>query len=381
MSYSNTRVPRAVPALMAGLLMLAGCGAGISNSPPPAANPAPAANTLPAASPPLVQATWPVRTREHVDLWLHSYALISQDTTLVPYFRRGYRDRVNAVRTQRGTSTLIDANRGRLLARLAVQPALLTSGQFLPMYFASWEQMHQAIDLFARSNGNPGSSSTDATRTYFAILASVAQSAADREWLRLFAESVDDESKRFYHEYWNAELRTHAGVVAHTDSLWQRQWRPALQRFLNNSQQQNGELYLSMPLGGEGRTIHYGKQDNAVAGPMPDALGESEHVLYVAAHEVTGAIASAAIADNTTPADQRAGLTSKYEQAASVRAGALLLERTVPGAVSGYMRYYLLQAGRQAPTDPRAAFLAAFNLPDSVRDAMSRQLDAILGGI
>jgi hypothetical protein len=241
--------------------------------------------------------------------------------------------------------------------------------------------MRQTIELFLRANGNPGASNDPTTRTYIAILAGAFTSAADREWLRLFTESVDDESRRFYHDYWTAEQRSRARVVSHVDSLWQRQWRPAVQRFLNNTQQQNGELYLSLPLGGEGRTIHFGKQENAVAVPLPTSNDDADVALFVFAHEVTGALASSAIEDNTTPAERRTGSTSRFEQAAAVRAGALLLERTVPAVVPGYMRYYLQAAGRQAPTEPRAAFLAAFAIPDSVRDAITRQLEVILGGI
>ncbi|CAN5875411.1 hypothetical protein BH11GEM1_BH11GEM1_12600 [soil metagenome] len=352
----------------------------------PSASPAPVpSRTSPGAQPPaaspLVQTTWPVRTREHVDLWLHSFALISQDTTLVPYFRRGYRDRIMGVRRQRGVSSLLEGNRERLLARIAVQPSLATTPQFLPLYFSSWEQMRQVVDLFVRDGGNPSAAQDAAMRGYFGVLGQVFQTAPDREWLRLFVESADDESRKFYHEYWTTAARTHAPVVAHVDSLWQLQWRPALQRFLNNTQQQNGELYLSMPLGGEGRTVQFGRAENAVAGPMPESNAETESVLYVMAHEISGAIASAAIADNTTPADQRAGRTSRYDQSAAVRAGALLLEKTVPGALSGYMRYYLQAAGRTAPNDPRAAFMATFSIPDAMRDAISRQLDAVLGGI
>ncbi|MDB4880161.1 MAG: hypothetical protein JWL60_1607, partial [Gemmatimonadetes bacterium] len=70
-----------------------------------------------------------------------------------------------------------------------------------------------------------------------------------------------------------------------------------------------------------------------------------------------------------------------YEQSAAVRAGALLLERTIPAAVPGYMRYYLQQAGRTPPSDPRAAFVGAFSLPETVRAALTRQLDVVLGGI
>jgi hypothetical protein len=45
------------------------------------------------------------------------------------------------------------------------------------------------------------------------------------------------------------------------------------------------------------------------------------------------------------------------------------------------MRYYLQQAGRTPPTDPRAMFAQVFSVPDAVRDAIARQLEVILGGI
>jgi len=354
------------------------CG-GVTPSPSP--SPSPSTSSRPPAGPaPMVQTTWPARTKEHVDLWLHSYAMLTSDTTLIPYFTRGYRDRMVGIRRQRSVSSQLDANRQRLLARLISNPSIATSGQFVPLYFESWEQMRQVIDRFALGTGASGNADPT-TRLLFGVLNGAFPSAADREWLRLFTVSADDEGHRFYTDYWNGETRARARAVAHTDSLWQRVWRPALQRFLNNTQQGNGELYLSLPLGGEGRTIHFAKGENVVAGPVPESDAESEHVLYVFAHEVTGSIASAAIADNTTPAEQRSGATSRYEQAAAVRAGALLLERTLPAMVMGYMRYYLQQAGRPSPNDPRGAFTAAFAIPDAVREAIARQLDVVLGGI
>ncbi|NUR36260.1 MAG: hypothetical protein HOQ17_06665 [Gemmatimonadaceae bacterium] len=368
--------------MLATLAMAGACATGVS----PSTNPPPDPTTrtprsTPAGATPLLDAAWPVRTREHVDLWLHAYALLTPDSTLVPYFRRGYAERVNALRRQRGITNQLDANRTTLLERINVNPALATNGQFLPLYFDSWEQMRQMIDLFVRAGGNPGMSNDPTTRTYLALLASVFPVGADREWLRQFAAAVDDESRRFYHDYWTSELRSHAAVSGRVDTLWQRQWRPALSRYLNNTQQQSGEVYLSLPLGGEGRTIHYGKQQNAVAVAFPDDRDQADVVLYVFAHEIVGATASAAIEDNTTPADRRAGTTSRYEQSAAVRAGALLLERTIPAVVPGYMRYYLQQAGRTPPSDPRAMFVQTFAVPDAVREAIARQLDVILGGI
>jgi hypothetical protein len=369
--------------IIVALALFVGCSSG-GGPRPTASGPTPDARTTsnPNAGPtPLLAAAWPTRSREHVDLWLHAYAMLAPDTTLVPYFRRGYRDQMLARRRQRGITTQLDANRDALLRRIAVSPALATNGQFLPLYFESWDQMRQAIDLFMRAQGNPGATNDPNGRAWIALLAAAFPVGADREWLRLFVEGADDESRKFYHDEWTSEQRARASVVSHVDSAWQRSWRPPLQRFLNNTQQQNGELYLSLPLGGEGRTIKFGKQQNAIAVPFPATRDQSDEVLYVMAHESVGAVASAAIEDNTTPAERRTGTTSRYEQAAAVRAGALLLERTIPAAVPGYMRFYLQQAGRPAPTEARAAFLAAFPLPDTVRDALTRQLEVILGGI
>ena len=38
------------------------------------------------------------------------------------------------------------------------------------------------------------------------------------------------------------------------DSLWQRVYRDKFERFLNNTGQRQGDLVLSLPIGGEGRT-------------------------------------------------------------------------------------------------------------------------------
>jgi len=362
------------------LLLSAGCASTGTVTRSPGPSPASGASTTTGGTTPLVQTTWPVRTREHVDAWLHAYALLTGDSTLVPYFRRGYRDQIMALRRQRGVTSLLDANRARLLARVAVQPSLATGPQFMPFYFESWEQLRQVVDLFVRAGGNPRATNDPALQQYFAVLGASFQSAADREWLRLLVESVDDESRKFYHEYWLSESRARAPSVARIDSLWQRTWRPAFQRFLNNSQQQNGELYLSLPLGGEGRTVHFTKVQNAVAVGLPDAQN-AESVLYTFAHEVAGSVATTAIEDNTTPADRREGKTTRFEQSAAVRAGAMLLERVLPSAVPGYMRYYLQTAGRSAPNDPRAAFASVFAVPDAINDAIARQVEVILGGI
>ena len=76
----------------------------------------------------------------------------------------------------------------KLLERIDVNPSLATGPQFIPFYFASWEQLRQAVDLFVRANGNPRAATDQTMQQYFAILSASFQSAADREWLRLFVD-------------------------------------------------------------------------------------------------------------------------------------------------------------------------------------------------
>ena len=326
-------------------------------------------------------ADWPTSTREHVDLWLHGYAMLTGDTARIPFFRRGYRQHIRAIRTKRNVYTQLDANAQQLSARFVANAALV-NGQFLPFYFSSLQQMQRVVDLFVQTGGDPASTNDQMTRQLFAILSGTFPSAADRDWLRLFVQCLNDENTRFYQAYWSEEQTSRSAVRRAVDSLWQRTYRPKLQRFLNNTQQANGEFILSLPLDGEGRTIGYSKLQNSVAVGFPDTPAAAAEAVYVFAHETVNAITATAISDNVTPAEQRTGASARYAANANVRAGAVLLERAIPELASGYKRFYLHSAGVSAPDgDPSALFNATFPIPDAIRDAVTRQLEVVLGGI
>jgi hypothetical protein len=321
---------------------------------------------------------WPVITRMHVDLWLHGYAMLLRDTATVPVFRKGYRDRVQAIKSQRNLVTMLDANRDRLQQRLAISPALV-NGQFAPMYFASFEQMQQVIGLFLQAEGNPGATNDATLRQYFQVLAGSFPTSPDREWLRLFVQSLEDERRRFYQEFWPSENGARLPYVRAADSLWQGTYRAKLQRFLSNTQQENGDFILALTLGGEGRTVNFSSRQNAVVVTMPES--DPREAFYVFAHEITSSIVSTAVNDNVTPTEQRSGLGARYVTTGTVRAGAMLLQRSAPELVAGYTRYYLTQAGQSTSGDINARLVATFPLPDAIRQAIERQLEVVLGGI
>jgi len=356
------RVTKAIPVLACAVL--AAC---MSTS---AGTPA-TTTTVPAQS-------WPVLTRRHVDLWLHGYAMLVRDTTAISIFRPGYRAQVQALKDQQGVRTSLDDNRERLQARLSLNPAL-NGGQFVPLYFASWDQMIQVIRLFIQAQGNIGATNDQATRQYFALLAGSFPTGADRDWLMTFVNSLDDERTKFYESYWVAQNRAHLALVRGADSLWQGVYHDKFRTFLNNTSQESGDMILALTIGGEGRTVNFGNRQNAIAVTMPehDAL----EAIYVFAHESVSGMVNTAVTDNTTPSEQRAGTSSTYTARGAVRGGAMLLQRIAPELVDGYIRYYLTLANQPTGGDFRARFTSAFPLPDVIRGAIDRQLEVVLGGI
>ena len=323
--------------------------------------------------------TWPVTTRAHIDLWLHGFALISDDTGRVPMFKRGYAARIADSKARSNVQTSLDVNRDRLRSRYATNRTLLNA-QFLAMRFGSWEDLRQAIDLFLRAEGDPGRAGDRLAQEIIATFAQTFSTAADRDWLRLFALSLNDENERFYRSWWTQRQTDLAPVRDRIQSLWTTTYNAKFQPFLNNTQQQGGEWILSLPINGEGRAFTFEKRSNIIVGTMPESRDAATDALYVFAHEAVYGMATSAVTDNTTPNDRRSGVTDAFISAAAVRAGYLLLERVAPDLAPGYARYYLREA-TTPPSDPGAALASAFPLPEAIREAINRQLAVVLGGI
>ena len=326
------------------------------------------------------QTLWPVRTQFHVDLWLHGFAMIQDDTTTVPFFRRNYKADMNDLKRRANVSTLLDTNMEKLRARLAVNPQLVNA-QFVTLYFNNFDDLAQAADLLYRADGNPQAASSQQAAEMIQILTGYFPTQPDRDWLRLFIQSVRDEDARFYRSYYNQQMTERGDVVTQVNNLWQNTYRPRLQTFLNNTSQRSGEIVLSMPLDGEGRTLSTGKTQNTSVVTFPTRLPDAIDAIYVTVHELSGNIVSIAVRDNVTPTDQRNGLADRYIAAGSVRAGAILLQKVSPDLVDGYARYYLRSANKPIGSNATASLALAFPLPDGIRNAITRQIEVVLGGI
>lgn len=323
---------------------------------------------------------WPVRSAEHIDLWFHGFAMLTQDTARVPYFTRGYRDQMVETRRQRSVYSSLDADREVLSARFPANPAL-NGAQFVIFNFESFEELSRAVDVFLRAEGSPGAIQDPAQRPMAQALADYFRSVADRNWLRTFMAALQDERARFYTAYWTSERSNRSAVFNAVETMWTQTYRTKFQRFLTNTRHADGSFLLSLPIGGEGRTV-FSTDGNAIAVPFPPTVDRAIESIYVFAHEAVSTIVEPALTDNLTPAQTRAHEGDKYVAAAAVRGGALLIQRISPDDAQGYMKYYLHAAGLTVPDgDVSAAFTAAFALPDAVQEGIRRQIEAVLAGI
>ena len=336
----------------------------------------------PAPAPPAAMGgQWTVDAREHVDLWLHAFALVQADSSRVPFFRRSYRDSVVAQRKRTNVMSMIDVNSDKLSARFVAYPNLV-SAQFIPLYFASWDETRQSAELFLRNQGDDRNAGDQRSQQIIRLFAGYFPTQPDREWLRLFIQAVDDERTKFFVAYWRNQQQQRAAARAAVDSLWRTTYGQRFARFLNNSGSDRGTIILSLPLNGEGRTLDVGQRTRLVTVNFPESSTDAREALFTFAHEISSSVTSIAIEDNTSPAEKRNGTGDRYASAALVRCGAMLMQRVAPELADGYARYYLRSARVPFTSgDAMAALAAAFPLPNAIRDGIQRQIEVVLGGI
>jgi hypothetical protein len=324
---------------------------------------------------------WPVRTAEYVDVWLHGFAIVEPDTSRVPLFERGYRARMQAIRQQRNVVTALDANQATLAAGFTRNPGLV-GAQFAIFAFSSFDEMVRVTQLFIKNDGSPSTVNDQTTQQLFVWLRQYFPTVADREWLRVFVMSIQEEQTRFYQSYWNATYNDRAATRTRVNDLWIGTYRAKFERLLRNERLVDGTMVLSMPLGGEGRTVTDNTLGNGIAVPFPATPDSAMEAIYVFAHESVGSLTQRALVDNTTPADQRNGVVDKLLPIATVRAGALLLAKIAPELVTGYEQYYLQHIGVTVPAgNPDTTFVNAFSIPENQKTGIQRGIDLVLAGI
>ncbi len=329
---------------------------------------------------PSLSAQWSLATREPVDVWLHGYALVHDDSSAVPLYRRGYRADVAAAKGAASVVTDLDVNVDKLRETMRAVPSLM-GGQFLALEFVTWGDMRSAIQLWLDTEGDPRRLRTPDDLNRAGKVAAYFPDARSRDWLRLFVLGLDDEYTKYFRATWATEQAARAATLGAAQRIWRDSLYPSLRTFLGNSQLGGGTIVPSFVLGGEGRTVTPSRATNVITTGLPASDTAAWGIAYVFVHEAASTVAAAAVRDHTTPAQQRSGEAEAYSAVALVRGGALLLEKAMPNKVEDYMRFYLTAAGKPVAGEVRAAFAATFALPAPMLAGIKAQIDIVWGGI
>lgn len=329
--------------------------------------------------------TWSISTRYQVDLWLHGYALVQDDTTQVPFFKPGYRDSIVALKKRDHVTTLLDTDRDSLHAMLRGNDLLL-NGQFLGLYFRSWDAMQKSVESFLKTSAipNDGQSrrmvSMDAQQVD-AIIRGSYPNPKDRDWLRMFLAALRSEDTTYYANYWRSQQTDRAAIAAAVDSLWVKTYFGKFHNFLTKSGQSRGEILLSLPLDGEGRTLGQPERGPTIAVTFPDSVSHAVDAIYVLAHEIVSPISNKAVNDNVTPAEKQEGVADRYTSPAAVRGGFLLLQKLAPELATGYAQYYLHAAHiSYTPGDEAGAIDRSFPLRPTIDAQLVKDIDKATSG-
>jgi hypothetical protein len=326
---------------------------------------------------------WPIKTREHVDLWLHGFALLSEDTSQIPLFAKGYRDAMIVTRNGAQLFTRLDSARVPLQRLLATSPRV-TNAQFFALHFVDYVPMRTTIALMAAVKGDPRAAGERERVQQVALALNYFALPAEQRWAEQFGSALDDEGQRFYHGYWLQQQRERGRALSRGDSLWRANWYPKLAPFLRRAYPRGGEIIASTVVEGEGRTLTAdpGAATTIVA-TLPPTVARTAELLYGIVHELVGGFAEAMVTENITPKQKAAGLGARLQTAAALHAGLLLLQRTIPEEAEGYALFYLRLLGQPTPAPGAAAKALAESLPipAEILSSINSQLDLLLEGL
>ena len=346
----------------AAITILAGaCGVGGRDMPD---TPAPAVNE------------WRFSTDEHIALWYHGLAVAGVGVEAgapVPFYRPGYQGEADAARRRlgRGTSPFA-TNPGTLGSRLA-SAGVADGLQFLPLYFESWTQLTQSVEVWRQAAGDPARASSQEAAAVIAFLSNMFPSATQRGAVVEWVAALEAERTAFFAAWWNETQPT--ALAQEVETTW-RALQPRLIAFLRYSNAANGRISLTPALGGEGRMESgRGIAVGAIGGRTGD---DAQAIVGRVIHELSYALAAEAVRDAVAPARIREIGEDVLVARAAVRAGALVIEEIAPELLPAYRDYYLRAAG--AP-GTGTTLIQRYPLPDELVEPLGSSVRLAVAGI
>lgn len=164
---------------------------------------------------------------------------------------------------------------------------------------------------------------------------------AEHEFLKQFAESMDDERDHFYKPYREARTEVDQASLERFDQLWKSEGSKILEPWASRSGVNVFNIYLCPVMKRNGRGVPVNQAQRVlfhVVAPLPETQAESLHSMFVVLHETTHRLTDRLVDSAATiPVPQKVA----SRENAAFYADHIFLKTRYPRRHEAYLKFFL----------------------------------------
>jgi hypothetical protein len=201
---------------------------------------------------------------------------------------------------------------------------------------------------------------------------------AEHEFLKQFAESMDDERDRFYKPYREARTEVDQASRERFDQLWKSEGSTIVEPWANRSGVNVFNIYLCPVMKRNGRGVPINQEQRVlfhVVAPLPETKAESLQALFVVLHETTHRLTDRIVDSAATIPDPQKAASREN---AAFYADHIFLKARYPRHHEAYLKFFL---GLDQSSLPGAAvekqFLSSYPVEASLQGALDQLIKSL----
>lgn len=201
---------------------------------------------------------------------------------------------------------------------------------------------------------------------------------AEHEFLKQFAESMDDERDHFYKPYREARTEVDQASLERFDQLWKSEGSKILGPWASRSGVNVFNIYLCPVMKRNGRGVPVNQEQRVlfhVVAPLPETPAESLHSMFVVLHETTHRLTDRLVDSAATiPVPQKVA----SRENAAFYADHIFLKTRYPQRHEAYLKFFLSLDQSSLPAAAvEKEFLKSYPVEASLQSALDQLVKSL----
>src|SRR5262245_13747688 len=201
---------------------------------------------------------------------------------------------------------------------------------------------------------------------------------AEHEFLKQFAEAMDDERDRFYKSYREARTEVDEASREKFEQLWKSEGASLLSPWAARSGVNVFNIYLCPVMKRNGRGVPVNQEQRVlfhVVAPLPETKAESLQSLFIVLHETTHRLTDRLV-DSATGIPDLQKATSREN--AAFYADSIFLKARYPQRHEAYLKFFLsLDQSNLPGTGLEKEFLKSYPVDASLQSALDQLVKSL----